>query len=217
MRSTIPVSAKALQAERPEWADEDVHFPESLVFEIVEEFTSIGDRVLDPFAGFGTTLVVSERMGRQAIGVELLSERVTAIRRRLGPGGVVVEGDARNLLELVEGPVDLCLTSPPYMNAVDHPQNPLNGYRTMDGDYPTYLNSLAEIFVAVVSLLRPGAHLVINAADIRTGSVVTPLAYEIKRELQTHATFVSETALIWDEAPAWLCGDFCMVFEKSIT
>jgi len=214
VQATHYVSLQALRRERSEFADEDVHFPESLVREVVEEFTAVGDRVLDPFAGFGTTLVVSERMGRQAIGVELLPERVQAIRARLGESAVIVEGDARNLLELVHEPVDLCLTSPPYMNAVDHPQNPLTGYRTLDGDYPAFLASLTEVFASVMSLLRPGGHLVINAANIRTGSVVTPLAWDIKQALAPHAIFTSECTVVWDEAPEWLSGDYCMVFAK---
>ena len=69
--------------------------------------------MLDPFAGYGTTLVVSERMGRSAVGVELLSERVAATSQRLGGAGLVIEGDARRLSDLGLGPVDLCLTSPP--------------------------------------------------------------------------------------------------------
>jgi DNA modification methylase len=58
-----------LVEQRPIGAEEDVHFPESLVAAVIDEYTLPGQRVLDPFAGYGTTLVVAERMGRKAIGV----------------------------------------------------------------------------------------------------------------------------------------------------
>lgn len=49
-------------------------FPESLPEWFIKLFTQEGDTVLDPFAGSGTTLFVSQRMKRNVIGIELLSE-----------------------------------------------------------------------------------------------------------------------------------------------
>ena len=43
--------------------------------------------MLDPFAGWGTTLVVAQRLGR-AVGVELTPERIAAIKRRVSPAAV---------------------------------------------------------------------------------------------------------------------------------
>jgi hypothetical protein len=48
---------------------------------------------------------------------------------------MVISVDARQLRSLVSGPVDLCLTSPPYMTPIGHPQNRLTGYTSADGDY----------------------------------------------------------------------------------
>lgn len=215
MEPVIRLSAHRLAAERADSADEDVHFPQALVRTVVEEFTDVGDTVLDPFVGYGTTLVVCEQLKRLAVGVELLPERVAAAHGRLTGNARVVEGDARRLDELVVGPVDLCVTSPPYMNAADHPQNPLTAYQTVDGHYSTYLSELTAIFVAVTRLLRPGGHLVINAANIRTGDSVTPLAWDIQHALTPYLTFQGETYLLWDEPPPSLSGDYCLVFCKN--
>ena len=49
-------------------------FPEALPEWFINLFTREGDCVLDPFMGSGTTITVAERMGRNAIGVEILRE-----------------------------------------------------------------------------------------------------------------------------------------------
>src|SRR4029453_8727912 len=118
---------------------------------------------LVPCGGFGTTAAVALRMGRRAIAVELLPERADRIRRRLRGAGKVITGDARDLSRLVREPVDLCFTSPPSMTRSRHPENPLTGYRTLDGSYPGYLDEIESVFRAVATLLGPGGHVVINA------------------------------------------------------
>jgi len=208
------MSADELQAERVHSASEDVHFTRAYVRAVVEEYSAPGDVVLDPFAGYGTTLVVSQQLGRTPIVIELLPERAALIRARLGSKGRVVEGDARELDRFGLGTVTLCLTSPPYMNAVDHPQNPLTAYATLDGDYAGYLDELLDVFLAVKRYLRCGGHLVINAANIRTGDVITPLAWDIVHALRPHLTFRGETYLRWDRPPEAVSGDYSLAFQK---
>jgi DNA modification methylase len=107
------LSRAELLSQRPRGVAEDVHFSEWLVVAVVEEYSQPGDVVLDPFAGFGTTVWVAARMGRRVVAVELLDERASFIRQRLPGEAEVITGDARQLGSLIGGPVDLCLTSPP--------------------------------------------------------------------------------------------------------
>lgn len=100
------------------------------------------------------------------------------------------------------------------MNAVEHPENPLTAYSTLDGKYDTYLAELIGVFIAVSRHLRAGGYLVINAANIRTGEVVTPLAWDIAHALNPHIAFRGETYLAWDQPPPMFTGDYCLVFEK---
>jgi DNA modification methylase len=214
MKPWLHLKIAELGAQRPAEADEDVHFPESLVATVVEEYTSPGDVVLDPFAGFGTTLVVAERMGRQAIGVEYTASRTELIRGRLGGSAKVINGDARLLSTLALEPVHLCLTSPPYMTAVDHPENPLNAYETLDGDYDTYLGEIGDVFRQVADLLRPGGHAVVNVANIEENATVTTLAWDMAKAISRHLTLVQESFLCWDQQPAGITGDYCLVFRR---
>ncbi|HSI98864.1 MAG TPA: DNA methyltransferase [Patescibacteria group bacterium] len=206
-----------LVSERPNGVSEDVHFPESIARVVIAGFSREGDLVLDPFAGFGTTAVVAASMGRRAVAVELLEDRAAIIRRRIGSrdGASVVVGDARQLSRLVAGPVDLCLTSPPYMGKVDHPENPLTGYRTRDGDYPTYLGELEDVFRQVAVLLRPGGHLIVNAADVVHEGGVTPLADDLRVRIGRHLAFREEIAISWDVPPPSVENDRLLVFARD--
>lgn len=58
-------------------------FPESLPEWFIKLFTKEGDTVLDPFAGSGTTLVVSQKMKRNSIGIEILPDYYDMILKDL--------------------------------------------------------------------------------------------------------------------------------------
>ena len=58
-------------------------FPEELPQWFMKLFTQEGDTVLDPFAGSGTTLFVAERMGRNAIGIEIMQEYYQMIKEQI--------------------------------------------------------------------------------------------------------------------------------------
>ncbi len=207
--------AADLVAQRPAGTADDIHFTEALAESIILHTTDPGDLVLDPFAGYGTTLVVAERLGRRAIGVELVLEHLEIARSRTSGRARLVHGDARQLLTLVDEAVDLVFTSPPYMPSADHPENPLTGYATDDGDYQTYLRELGSVFAQAGTVLRPGGQLVVNVANVvaRDGRV-TPLASDIGGVIAEHLTFLGTTSLRWDIEPAGFAGDYLLWFSK---
>ncbi|MDN5797576.1 MAG: site-specific DNA-methyltransferase [Intrasporangium sp.] len=214
----LPPYATATQqelvAERVPGSDEDVHFTEAIATMVIEALTAPGDVILDPFAGFGTTLAVAQRLGRRAVGVELLPERVVACRGR-ATGATVIEGDARGLHRLVSGPFELCLTSPPYRTANDHPHDPLAAYELVGDDYATYLEDLADIADQVGQVLRPGGHLVLNVANIRHAGHTTSLAWDVARTVGQVLPFIRETVVCWDALPHDFTGDYLLTFQRD--
>lgn len=57
--------------------------PIQLLIRIILSSTYPGDLILDPFAGSGTTLVVSQQLGRKSIGIEIDANNVEIIQNRL--------------------------------------------------------------------------------------------------------------------------------------
>lgn len=192
----------------------DIHIPLSVAEQVIRATTTPGDRVLDPFAGYGTTLLASENTGRRGVGVELLPEHVHIAEAR-APGSTIIEGDARGLYRLIEGQFTLCFTAPPFLTKNDHPQDPLTGYELKGGDYASYLDSLAGILRQVVDHLIPGGYLVLNAANIRYRGETTLLAWDLAARTAEIIPFISETALVWDEIPHDFTGDYLLCFQKG--
>jgi site-specific DNA-methyltransferase (adenine-specific)/site-specific DNA-methyltransferase (cytosine-N4-specific) len=58
-------------------------FPEELPEWFIKLFTREYDTVLDPFMGSGTTLIVANRMGRHAIGIDIVPEYYDMVKKKL--------------------------------------------------------------------------------------------------------------------------------------
>jgi modification methylase len=58
-------------------------FPVELAYRLVRMFSFVGDTVLDPFVGTGTTMVAAMKCGRNSIGVEIEPKYARMAARRL--------------------------------------------------------------------------------------------------------------------------------------
>ena len=58
-------------------------FPEDLIANIIKFSTQRGDWVLDPFAGRGTTGMVSVLLGRNFLGIDLYRENVVKAKKNI--------------------------------------------------------------------------------------------------------------------------------------
>jgi site-specific DNA-methyltransferase (adenine-specific) len=59
-------------------------FPEELPSRLIKMFTFVGETVLDPFLGSGTTSLAARNNGRNSIGYEINNEFIPVIRTKIG-------------------------------------------------------------------------------------------------------------------------------------
>jgi len=64
--------------------EHEAMFPEELPRRLIKMFSFIGETVLDPFLGSGTTMKVALALGRNAIGYEINEEFLEVIKKKLG-------------------------------------------------------------------------------------------------------------------------------------
>lgn len=57
--------------------------PEWLMQALVRDYSRPGDLIVDPFAGWGSTLIAARALGRRSIGIDVDAEALEECRRRL--------------------------------------------------------------------------------------------------------------------------------------
>lgn len=196
---------------------DDVRYTETLVEHFLEEYTRPGDIVLDPFMGFGTTLVVAERMGRVAYGIEYDAARCAYVRSLVKHPERAIHGDSRDLSALdLPTQIDFSITSPPYMGH-HHKENPFTAYTTEGDGYRAYLDTLKNIYSQIKTRMPSNANLVVEVANLKHDDApITTLAWDIGRELSTVLTFQGEVIVGWE--PTYGFGydhSYCLVFNNS--
>jgi len=197
-----------------EFQQDDVRFSDSVVEFFLKELTNKGDTVLDPFAGYGTTMLIAEAMGRIGYGIEYTKSKAEYIRGLLKQPDNLLHGDSRRLLDYELPPFDLCITSPPYTNKADD-ENPFTDYSEKDYEYSFYLMDIKHIFAQVAQKMKPSAHVVVEVSNLKRLREVTPLAWDIAREVSQVLHFDGEIVLCWDEYSYGYNHGYCLLFSKE--
>jgi DNA modification methylase len=197
----------------PKLRREDVRFSDALVEVFLNEFTKQGQVVFDPFAGYGTALLVAEGMGRIGYGIEYNEQRARYVQGLLEHPGHLIHGDSRRLLDYDQPPFDLCLTSPPYMNMSDD-ENPFADYGQKGFSYQSYLQEIGRIFSQVARKMNPSGHVVIEISNLKKKGEVTALAWDAAREVSQVLHFEGERVICWDEYGYGYNHSYCLVFSK---
>jgi DNA modification methylase len=197
-------------------------FPIALASRLIESLVPPGrDIVLDPFAGVGTTVVASQRLGKIGIGIELspIFARIAAERAGLASFAQaslfhdqlrsrIICDDARNVLKHVNpGSVDLVITSPPYWDVLSRPRTAdykeIEDYGDENRDlgkiskYDDFVLALGEIFRSVLVALKPRSYCAVVVMDLRKKDRFYPLHSDLARELG-RVGFELDDIVIWD-------------------
>ena len=184
--------------------------------------------VLDPFAGFATTLVAAALEGRRGLGFELDAGRAALARERLvrlalPPCATLHTGALPRAVGEQRASVDLILTSVPYFGAsAALGADPGQLYRS--ASYAQHLDGLGEVFHRSRDWLRPGGWCIAMAQTLRLGERVLPLAWDLAEVLNSLFQRHEERLLLYPKPVDTLApGDartdrsheYALVFHKA--
>ena len=148
-------------------------FPIALAEHVITTYSAPRDWILDPFCGFGTTLVAAQRLGRQAIGFERDADRGHFAARRVRPPNRVLVDDARHVPRYALPRFDLLFCSPPYTS--------FRGWD--DAGTAAYAEDLRQLFTIFAAVVRPGGKVVLEMSNVREGPRVRTVAWDAARIL----------------------------------
>lgn len=204
----------------------DIHpatFPISLAKKVLELFTHEGELVLDPFVGSGTTLVAARDLNRNAVGFDLNRRYIDLCEQRLAQGRLLAETKQIAVNDdaiftpdyLAEETASLIFTSPPYANLLNRERkNKSRRFRQNDqlgkieqysqeardlGTMPLaeYTSAMGDIFEALLPLLKPKAHCVINVPDMWWENERITIHVSLVEELRRR-NYELRNIIIWD-------------------
>lgn len=182
-------------------------YPWELPKRYIEMFTRIGEWVLDPFCGTGSTLYACQKLGRNGVGLELQKKFVDIANKRI-PRGIsktkqlIYQYNSRNVDScnyIKEQQFSLIMTSPPYWDILQHsrggsysshkerikkglPTQYSNDNNDLGNvsDYMEYIVKLASIFNKCSFFLKDNGYLVIVIQNLygKDGEVY-PAAFDL--------------------------------------
>ena len=191
-------------------SDHPAVFPREIPHRLVKMFSFVGETVLDPFAGTGTTAVAANAVGRDAVLYEQNPQFADVARAEIAKaalGGIsaggetrVEVGDSRDMSALEDGEVSLIVTSPPYWDKADY-----GGGRSDLGaieSYHHFLAEMKEVWAECFRVLRPGRKICIVTANVSQhtnhGLLMFPLAADFLAGARD-VGFLPVAEIIWNK------------------
>lgn len=181
----------------------------------IASHATAGEWIIDPFCGFGSTLLAAFDGCVRAAGVELDPQRAHLTHQRLARlaadandypvlVGSLAQADTRNALRnspsCGEGRrrFSLCLTNIPYFGCNQGATGSADEQLYAEDFYEPYLQGLRDVFVGVHELLEPGGWCIVMAQNLQLDGHFIPLAWDVARLLGERFTMHEERVLIYD-------------------
>lgn len=196
------------------------------VARLIRFFTKVGETVLDPFVGVGSTLKAAALEGRKGIGIELNRKYVDLARARLNKELTtdvtvcheqkIIHGDARSVIpSLLPDSVKLVVTSPPYWNILHKRDHKARQERLAHGldtryssdiadignieSYPSFLQTIADTLALTRTCLMDEGHICIVVGDFRHKSKYFMLHADIAREMEARGFTLKGVTILYQK------------------
>lgn len=178
---------------RGDWATHDAkwrgnwspYIPRNILLRYSQE----NDKVLDQFAGGGTTLVEAKLLNRNIIGLDVNDVALERCREKTnfeveGANGKVYirKADARNLYFIDDESIDLICTHPPYANIIEYSEDipeDLSLLKVCD-----FLEEMKKVAAESYRVLKKDKFCAILMGDTRQKGHMIPMSFEVMKIFQ---------------------------------
>lgn len=147
--------------------------PAFLIYNLVKRYTELGDLVLDPMAGSGTTLDVCTEEGRRCRAFD-----VNPVRPE------IVQNDARRI-PLADESVDMVFVDSPYGDNIDYNDQPANIGR-ISAESDEFYDELEKVMAECKRVLKPGKVIGWLIGDQWVKKKFTPVGFRVYERLCKH-------------------------------
>ena len=202
---------------------------------LVEFYTIENETILDPFAGHSSSFI-PYLLKRNFIGFEVTRERfeiqqnhINKLKSQYNFSNNInlINNSSEYLKQYINEKVDCVITDPPFWT-VEKYENPVNGEQLSHiNDYNKFLDSLSNILLDCVDVLRPNGFMIVKLADLRKDGKFYDLTGDITNILKTKIQLTDKIILELNPSkrhPLYLQAitnknmlkvqEFCLVFRK---
>ncbi|BAI61038.1 putative DNA methylase [Methanocella paludicola SANAE] len=225
--------------------DHPATYSPTMIEDFILFFTKEGMKVIDPFAGIGSTLVACKRTNRIGYGTELNKKYYDIILKRVPEFYKnIYNADARNIKELYnDEQFNFCISSPPYWDVLNRSTDGFKKTREGNGldvkysdlsndlgniaDYDQFVGELTKIYLDIFDKLVKGAYIVIIVKNIKKGGKLYPLAWDLAKSLSNKYVLKDEKIWIQDKIQlspygypySWasnILHHYCIILKKEV-
>ena len=235
-----------LKEEREFLAETEDHpatYSPTMIENFIGFFTKEGMKILDPFAGIGSSLVAAKRTNRVGYGIELNKKYFDIAKARTPEfADHIFNTSSENILSLNLPEIDFCVSSPPYWDVLNRSTKDFKAIRNKKGldsnysdrdddlgnisDYDEFVERLCKIYEDIHTILKDGAYVVIILKNVKKDGVLYPLAWDVAKKLSNVYVLKDEKIWIQDKiglAPygypySWVSNilhHYCLILQKK--
>lgn len=177
--------------QRGKWATHNSkyrgNFAPEIARNLILKYSEVGDVVLDPMVGGGTTLIECKLLNRKGIGIDINPKAVNLTLRNLDLHGnynfdqEVFIGDARDLSMIKNESIDFVIVHPPYANIIRYSNGECPGDLSTISSIEVFLREFDKVIKEVYRVLKCNKYCAILIGDTRKHKHYVPLSYYVLR------------------------------------